>query len=80
MQEVIVFQFQDVNEVLGVDFWKLIGVGCDDGCDGGEFSLIFYCFDIWELESNMIYWLFEIFEEVGFVGWDVVFFCVVIVG
>lgn len=80
MQEVIASQLKDVNDALGADSWDSIGVGRDDGEDGGEFSPIFYRPDTWELESNTTYWLSETPEEIGSVGWDAALPRVVTVG
>ncbi|KAK7426291.1 hypothetical protein QQZ08_007191 [Neonectria magnoliae] len=68
-QEATYPQVQDLDNSLG-DAWTYVGVGRDDGAQGGEFSPIFYRPSVWKLEGNTTYWLSETPEKVGSVGWD----------
>lgn len=69
MQEVL---RQQLVDVLGgtEGTWAHVGVGRDDGRDGGEFSPILYRPDTWELDANRTYWLSETPDVPGSKGWD----------
>lgn len=69
MQEVLFNQLTDLDDAFGEE-WTYVGVGRDDGAQGGEFSPIFYRPSTWHLVDNTTYWLSETPEEVGSVGWD----------
>ncbi|KAF5027149.1 hypothetical protein F66182_722 [Fusarium sp. NRRL 66182] len=69
MQEATFPQIQDLQNDLG-DAWDYVGVGRDDGAQGGEFSPIFYRSSVWNLEQNRTYWLSQEPDKAGSVGWD----------
>lgn len=79
MQEVVASQLRDVSATLG-PAWSSIGVGRDDGIEGGEFSPILYRPDTWRLVENSTYWLSETPDVVGSVGWDAALPRIVTVG
>jgi endonuclease/exonuclease/phosphatase family metal-dependent hydrolase len=52
--------------------YAVIGVGRDDGADGGEMCACFYRADRFALRDQGTFWLSETPEEVGSRGWDAV--------
>lgn len=68
LQEVLREQVDDLATALPRYAW--IGVGRDDGQDGGEFSPIFYRKDRLVLEDQGTFWLSESPDDVGSRGWD----------
>ena len=67
-QEALRGQIDDLAERLPGYEW--VGVGRDDGADGGEFSPVFYRSDRVELLDHGTFWLSDAPDEVGSVGWD----------
>jgi endonuclease/exonuclease/phosphatase family metal-dependent hydrolase len=49
--------------------FNFIGVGRDDGKEGGEFSALFYDSNVYSVSSDTTIWLSET-GEVGSLGWD----------
>jgi endonuclease/exonuclease/phosphatase family metal-dependent hydrolase len=68
MQEVLKEQLDTLASWLPAFAW--IGVGRDDGRDGGEFAPIFYRQDRFEALDWGTYWLSETPAIIGSVGWD----------
>ena len=68
MQEVTRGQLDDLVVLLPEYSW--VGVGRDDGKNGGEFSPVFYRTDRFELEGSGTFWLSEAPEIVGSKSWD----------
>lgn len=68
MQEALPGQIRDLEARLPGYAW--VGVGRDDGAEGGEFSPIFYRTDRLELLDHDTFWLSETPDEPGSVGWD----------
>ncbi len=68
MQEALLGQIRDLEARLPGYAW--VGVGRDDGAEGGEFSPIFYRNDRLELLDDGTFWLSETPDEPGSVGWD----------
>lgn len=58
MQEVLNGQLVDLQSDLG-STWNHVGVSRKDGAQDGEYSLILYQTDTWQLERNKTYWLSE---------------------
>lgn len=61
MQEVLLEQMNDLEN--GLDQYKWLGVGRDDGKTAGEFSPIFYLKDQWKLIASGTFWLSETPEQ-----------------
>lgn len=68
MQEALRGQIDDLQHLLPGYRW--IGVGRDDGENGGEFSPIFYRQDRFEVLDNGTFWLSETPEIIGSKSWD----------
>jgi endonuclease/exonuclease/phosphatase family metal-dependent hydrolase len=68
IQEALHHQNEDINGRLPNHDW--IGVGRDDGKEGGEYSSIFYRRDRFEIEDWGTFWLAENPSDTGAVGWD----------
>ena len=68
MQEVLRDQISDLEILLPQYGW--IGVGRDDGQDGGEFSPIFYRKDRFTVLDSGTFWLSETPEVTGSKSWD----------
>jgi len=68
MQEVLKFQ----ADYLGEQFpdYESYGVGRNDGVDDGEFALVFFKRERFELMNSGHFWLSETPEEVGSKSWD----------
>ena len=66
-QEVLWVQLQDM--LKGLDGYDFIGIGRDDGKQGGEFEPIFYKKDKFQLLDHGDFWLSETPEKPG-LGWD----------
>ncbi|KLO18062.1 DNase I-like protein [Schizopora paradoxa] len=56
-QEALVRQVDDLLKLLGEDTWQYVGVGREDGENGGEFSPIFYKRSEFNLLSTDTFWL-----------------------
>ncbi|KAM0277636.1 hypothetical protein ACHAQH_005664 [Verticillium albo-atrum] len=69
LQEVLATQLSDLKSSLGPS-WTSIGVGRDDGVDGGEFSPILFRPDAYDLLNSSTRWLSPTPEEIGSKGWD----------
>lgn len=67
-QEVLVNQLNDLKERLPE--YNAIGVGREDGKDGGEFSALFYKKDKFTEVKSGTFWLSETPEVAGSKGWD----------
>ena len=68
MQEALRHQIDSLAARLPGYAW--VGVGRDDGADGGEFSPVFYRTDRLELVTHGTFWLSPTPETPGSVGWD----------
>jgi len=68
MQEVLFNQVKDLDSILTKYTW--VGVGREDGENGGEFNPIFYRNDRFTLVDNNTFWLSESPSEPGSMGWD----------
>jgi endonuclease/exonuclease/phosphatase family metal-dependent hydrolase len=68
LQEALRGQIDDLQERLPGYAW--VGVGRDDGEDGGEFSPIFYRTDRFELLEHDTFWLSETPDVPGSMSWD----------
>ena len=66
-QEVLYRQLQDMKQAL--DGYDYIGVGRDDGQQGGEHEAIFYKTDKFQLIDHGDFWLSETPDRPG-LGWD----------
>lgn len=64
-------QIEDLQELLPEYSW--VGVGRDDGEDGGEFSPIFYRKDLFKVLESKTFWFSETPDNPGSVGWDAVY-------
>jgi endonuclease/exonuclease/phosphatase family metal-dependent hydrolase len=70
LQEVLHEQLVDLLAGLNsTDEWSYIGVGRDDGKQGGEYSPILFREKVWAVEQWKTVWLSETPEEPG-KGWD----------
>jgi endonuclease/exonuclease/phosphatase family metal-dependent hydrolase len=70
LQEVLHEQLVDLLAGLNsTDEWSYIGVGRDDGKQGGEYSPILFREKVWVVEQWKTVWLSETPEEPG-KGWD----------
>lgn len=70
VQEALKNQVDDLAAILPEYNW--VGVGRNDGKDGGEFAAIFYLKDRFELVESNNFWLSETPEVPGVKGWDAV--------
>lgn len=68
LQEALIGQIRDLKQRLPGYAW--VGVGRDDGKQGGEFSPIFYRTDYLEVLDHGTFWLSETPDVPGSVGWD----------
>lgn len=68
LQEVVHRQLEDIMAEQTRFEW--VGVGRDDGQQGGEYSPILYDSDRFELVDSDTKWLSETPDVVGSVGWD----------
>jgi endonuclease/exonuclease/phosphatase family metal-dependent hydrolase len=68
LQEALIGQIRDLEQRLPGYAW--IGVGRDDGEEGGEFSPIFYRTDRLELLDHDTFWLSEAPDVPGSQSWD----------
>lgn len=67
-QEVLYNQLVDMEERLP-DF-RVVGVGRDDGKEGGEYSAVFFREDKFDLLDSNTFWLSENPDSIGKKGWD----------
>jgi endonuclease/exonuclease/phosphatase family metal-dependent hydrolase len=67
-QEVLHSQLSDLTE--GLPGFKYVGVGRKDGATEGEYSVILYRSDRFEVLSSETFWLSEAPDSVASVGWD----------
>ncbi|CRK17612.1 hypothetical protein BN1723_015401, partial [Verticillium longisporum] len=70
LQEVLATQLADIKAALGTPTWTSVGVGRDDGAEGGEFSPILFRPDAYELLNSSTRWLSPTPDEPGSKGWD----------
>ncbi len=68
IQEALHHQMQNLARVLPAFGW--IGVGRDDGHEGGEYAAIFYRRDRFRVVRSGRFWLSQFPLEIGSVGWD----------
>lgn len=68
MQEVLHHQLEDLKARLPE--YAEVGVGREDGKTQGEYALLFYKKDRFELLDNNTFWLSQYPDSVGFIGWD----------
>lgn len=68
LQEVLKNQLDDIKEKL--DGYEFYGVGREDGGEKGEYSPIFYAKDKFDCLDRGCFWLSEMPEKIGSVGWD----------
>ncbi|NIG51940.1 endonuclease/exonuclease/phosphatase family protein [Chitinophaga sp. Cy-1792] len=68
VQEALYDQMQDLRQLL--PGFKSIGVGRDDGKNGGEFSAIFYDTTRLQALEQQTFWLSETPDVAGKKGWD----------
>ncbi len=68
MQEVLFRQLTDLENLL--PGYKWVGVGRDDGKQGGEFAPIFFHQERFGLVQSGNFWLSEIPDSAGSLGWD----------
>lgn len=68
IQEGLISQVMDLEELLPEFEW--VGVGREDGEDGGEFCAIFYKTDRFDLIEDGTFWLSETPDVPGSLGWD----------
>ncbi|GAB5520514.1 MAG: endonuclease/exonuclease/phosphatase family protein [Rhodothermales bacterium] len=68
LQEVMRDQLDDLSARLPEYAW--LGVGRDDGNDGGEFSPIFYKRERFAVVDHGTFWLSPTPDQVGSQGWD----------
>ncbi|MBN8541023.1 MAG: endonuclease/exonuclease/phosphatase family protein [Deltaproteobacteria bacterium] len=69
-QEATRSMIDDLNHLLPEFSW--VGVGRDDGADGGEFNAIFYRRDRLSLKQSGTFWLAPDANTPGAKGWDAV--------
>lgn len=72
LQEVLREQLLDILDDLNADSvgeWAYIGVGRDDGREGGEYSPVLYRPSVWKLDRFYTIWLSET-PRVPSKGWD----------
>lgn len=68
MQEVLHRQMEDLKERLPE--YEAVGVGRDDGKQGGEYAPLFFKKDRFEVMDSNTFWLSQYPDSVGFIGWD----------
>ncbi|KAK5944633.1 hypothetical protein PMZ80_003916 [Knufia obscura] len=68
LQEVLQTQLEDLVTAFGGE-WTHMGVGRDDGKEGGEFNPIFYRRECWKQVHFETVWLSETPDQPG-LGWD----------
>lgn len=68
MQEVKHNQLVDILD--GLPGYGYVGVGRDDGKEGGEYSPLFYRKDKFDVLDGNTFWLSQYPDSVGFIGWD----------
>jgi endonuclease/exonuclease/phosphatase family metal-dependent hydrolase len=68
LQEVLRGQLNDLTAQLPEFGW--VGVGREDGKDGGEFAPVFFRKGRFQLVESSTFWLSESPDSVGSVGWD----------
>ena len=68
MQEVLHRQIEDLKERLPE--YEAVGVGRDDGKQGGEYAPLFFKKDRFEVMDSNTFWLSQYPDSVGFIGWD----------
>jgi endonuclease/exonuclease/phosphatase family metal-dependent hydrolase len=68
LQEALISQVRDLEALLPDFSW--IGVGRDDGQEGGEFCPIFYLRNRLHLLDSGTFWLSESPDQPGLKGWD----------
>ncbi len=68
LQEALAGQVADLEARLPGYAW--LGVGRDDGRDGGEFNPLFYDRERFAVETSGTFWLSETPERPGSRGWD----------
>lgn len=67
-QEVLKNQLEDLKDRL--PGYKAIGVGREDGMEGGEYSALLFKADRFNVEDSGTFWLSETPEVPGSLGWD----------
>ncbi len=67
-QEGLINQLRELDEMLPEFDW--VGIGRDDGREGGEFCAIYYRTDRFDLIEDGTFWLSETPHEPGSIGWD----------
>lgn len=67
-QEVLHNQFEDLKALL--PGFEGVGVGREDGKQGGEYSAIFYRKEMFDALDSGTFWLAENPDSVGMMGWD----------
>ncbi|MEG1615974.1 MAG: endonuclease/exonuclease/phosphatase family protein [Bacteroidales bacterium] len=68
MQEVLHGQFEALKASLPE--FAAVGVGREDGKEGGEYAPIFYRKARFKLLDSGTFWLSQYPDSVGFIGWD----------
>lgn len=68
LQEVIASQLADLKAALPK--FAAIGVGRDDGKNGGEFNPIFYNTEKFDVEASGTFWLSETPDKPGSMSWE----------
>lgn len=68
MQEVLLRQLTDLENLLPGYSW--VGVGRDDGKQGGEFAPVFFNEERFGLVRSGNFWLSETPDSAGSLGWD----------
>jgi endonuclease/exonuclease/phosphatase family metal-dependent hydrolase len=68
LQEALLHQIEHI--AAGLPEYRWIGVGRDDGLEGGEFSPVFFRPDRLELLTSDTWWLSRTPADTGSVGWD----------
>ena len=68
LQEVLVDQLRDLEQRLPE--YTFVGVGRDDGAEGGEFSPVFFDSQRFVMLDGGTFWLSETPDQPGSVGWD----------
>ena len=68
VQEAIVKQMDYISESLPE--YAFVGVGRDDGAQGGEYCAVFYKKEYLDLLDSGTFWLSETPEKAGVKGWD----------